>query len=54
MNIDLSGKPPEEAPKSPWGSFVGSFRRNQSGSSISSRQEPSLNDTERLNRTSFD
>jgi len=54
MNIDLSGKPPEEAPQKGWGSFVGSFRRNQSGSSISSRQEPSLNDTERLNRTSFD
>ena len=51
MNIDLSGRPPSEntgSQKGVWGSFMGSFRRKESGVGSSSRHDSSMNETQRF------
>ena len=53
MNIDLSGRPPSEntgSQKGVWGSFMGSFRRKESGvgSSSSRHDTSSMNETQRF------
>jgi len=51
MNIDLSGRPPSEntgSQKGVWGSFMGSFRRKESGVGSSSRHDTGMNETQRF------
>ncbi|KAL7550834.1 hypothetical protein ACHAWF_017818 [Thalassiosira exigua] len=47
MNVDLSGKPPEQEPKQgAWGSFMGSFRGKRGGST--GRVQEDMNETQRF------
>ncbi|KAL9181059.1 hypothetical protein ACHAXT_009864 [Thalassiosira profunda] len=46
MKVDLSGRPPSESSKGAWGSFVGSFRGNNSPQSVQDNE--GLNETQRF------